>query len=109
MSFRLVINDQMNKDMMSKVKHEEVKKAIFTMNKYKAHGPDGFLPTFFQEIQDIVMYDVIHIARDFVRMGQLLKKLNQIFIIIVPEMEDPRRMEDFRPYLLTYLSLWWRF
>lgn len=67
------MNNQMNEDMTTKVKEEEVRKPMFRMNQYKAPGPDGFPLAFFQEFWDIVKYDLIHTARDFVRIRNLLK------------------------------------
>ena len=37
-----VLNNQMNEAMIGKVNKEEVRKVVFSMNQYKALGPDGF-------------------------------------------------------------------
>lgn len=38
-----------NDQLMKRVSEEEVKTAVFAMGAYKASGPDGFPPAFFQE------------------------------------------------------------
>ena len=70
-----MIDSQLNEKMTSKVKEYEVRKDIFSNDQFKALGPDGF-PPFFKEFWDIVKYDVIDVACDFVRIGKLLKELN---------------------------------
>lgn len=70
---------------MRKVNEEEAKMVIFSMNRYKALGPNVFPPTFFKELWDIVKYDIIYDAHDFVRIGKLLKELNQTFIVLIPK------------------------
>ena len=93
----------MNEDMIGKVKEEEVKNVMFRMNQYKSLGPNGFPLDFFQELWDIIKYDVIHVVRDFVKRRKLLKELNQTFIVIIPRNDNHRCMEEFRPSSLCNL------
>lgn len=43
-----VLYDANNELLISRVSEEEVKEAVFVMASFKAPGPDGFPPTFFQ-------------------------------------------------------------
>lgn len=37
------------------------------------------------------------VVTDLFRTGKLLKKLNNTFIVLVPKVQDPIHMTDFRP------------
>lgn len=45
-------------------------------------------------------YDLIQATRDFIRMGNLLKKLNNTLIVLVPKVPDPKLITDFCPISL---------
>lgn len=91
------ITNQDNALLLLQVIGEDVKAALFVMGAYKVLGPDGFSPVFFQEFLNIVRYDVTCIARDFIRTDNLLKTLNDTYIVLVPKTQDPRGTIDFRP------------
>ena len=57
-------------------------------------------PTSFQLSWELLKGDLPKAAKDFVRMGKLLKELNMTFNVLVLKMEDPRRLEYFRPISL---------
>ncbi|XP_059070738.1 uncharacterized protein LOC131860358 [Cryptomeria japonica] len=95
-----ILNDADNELVMCQVTEEEVKEVVFAMAAYKASGPDGFPPTFFQVFWEIVKYDLIKATRDFIQMGNLLKKLNNTFIVSVPKVPYPKLIIDFRPISL---------
>ena len=90
----------MNEAMIGKVKEEEVRKVVFSMNQYKAPSPNGFPLDLFQEFQDIVNYTMFHLVNDFGKTSKLLKELNQTFIVLIAKMEGPRYLKDFRPISL---------
>ena len=39
-------------------------------------------------------------VNDYIITSNLLKELNQTFILLIPKKEDPRHLEDFRPISL---------
>lgn len=85
-------NDRLTKWVFDK----EVKATVFSMGAYKALGPDGFPPVFFQEYWDIVGLDISCAARDFFKIGWLLKHHNKTYIVLVPKNDNPTSMLDFR-------------
>ncbi|XP_059073198.1 uncharacterized protein LOC131874013 [Cryptomeria japonica] len=95
-----VLNEADNELLISRVSKEEVKDAVFAMATFKALGPDGFPPAFFQVFWETVKYDLTKATRDFIRTGNLLKKLNNTFIVLVPKVLDPKLMSDYRPISL---------
>lgn len=95
-----VVDDHMKNSLIVKVTKEEVRKYVHSMNQFKALGPDGFPLHFFRIFLDIVKYDISHVAWDFVRMGTLLKELNQIFIVLLPKTDGLRCLKEFKPISL---------
>ncbi|GAU46944.1 hypothetical protein TSUD_180480 [Trifolium subterraneum] len=64
---------------------------------YKSLGPDGvnfdFIKDFWPELQD----DIMRFVTDFHRNGKLTKGLNSTFIALIPKVDSPQRLNDFRP------------
>ena len=81
----------------SMITHEEIKKAMFSMNDSKAPGPDGFSSLFFKEASSIVGCDVIEAVVSFFNSGCLLREINCTIIALVPKVPNPGSMHDYRP------------
>lgn len=79
------LNAANNAVIMTPVRDDEVQMVVFSMGAYKAPGPDGFPPDFFQEFWDIFGTDVTLATKDFFRVGKLLKKLNFTYIALIPK------------------------
>ena len=94
------INDEDNDVILDQITEEEVKKAVFSMKAYKAPGPDGFPPAFFQHFWEVIKNEVIWATRDFFRTGKILRRINKTFIALVPKNPDPLNLNDFRPISL---------
>lgn len=82
------------------ISKEEVKSVVFSMGPFKAPGPNGFPPTFFQDFWDVDGLDVVLATRDFFRSGRLLNKLNHTFISHVPKTQEASTLKDFSPISL---------
>nr|GEZ27156.1 RNA-directed DNA polymerase, eukaryota, reverse transcriptase zinc-binding domain protein [Tanacetum cinerariifolium] len=76
---------------------QEVKSAIFSMGNDKSPGPDGFTATFFKDTWDIIGVDVIKAVKEFFTNGRLLKELNHTIIALIPKVNTPARVTDYRP------------
>ena len=76
---------------------EEIKGSIFRMKADKSPGPDGFNAGFFQKLWHIVGNDVIYAVTSFFESGKLLKEFNHTSLTLVPKVQNPTRMTDFRP------------
>lgn len=79
---------------------EEVLKAIRGMGKYKAPGPDGFQPVFYQHCWDIVGDLVVRFVLDFFRTGELPPNTNDVLIVLLEKVTKPERITQFRPISL---------
>jgi len=76
---------------------EEVKQAVWDCDSYKSPGPGGinlgFIKDFWSEFQD----DFMRFISKFHRNGKLSKGINNTFIALIPKVENPQRLNDFRP------------
>ncbi|KAL2904668.1 LINE-1 reverse transcriptase-like protein [Bienertia sinuspersici] len=75
----------------------EVKDAIFSMDGSKAPGPDGFNAQFYKENWDIIGEMVIKSVMEFFQKGKLLKEINSTFISLIPKIDRPQNVSEFRP------------
>ncbi|GJR14147.1 RNA-directed DNA polymerase, eukaryota, reverse transcriptase zinc-binding domain protein [Tanacetum coccineum] len=84
-------------DMVQSVSKEEVKEAIFDIDENKAPGPDGFSSKFFKKAWSIVGDEVCLAVQEFFISGKLLGEVNATSISLVPKLETPSKVFDFRP------------
>ncbi|KAB1213574.1 hypothetical protein CJ030_MR5G010505 [Morella rubra] len=78
----------------------EIKDAVFQLGVLKAPGPDGYSVIFFQHYWGTVGVAVTKTVKHFFRTSFLLKQINHSFIALVPKVEHPIRVEQFRPISL---------
>jgi len=80
---------------------EEVKNAVWDCDNYKCPGPDGITFGFIKDFWDILRDDVMHFLGEFHMNGRLTKGINSTFIALIPKVESPQRLNDFRPISLV--------
>ena len=79
------------------ITHEEIKKAMFSIDDSKAPGPDGFSSLFFKVAWSIIGSDVSEAVVSFFNSGSLLREINCTIIALVPKVPNPESMHDYRP------------
>lgn len=93
--------NQQNIDLIQKdVSDEEIKKAIFNREAYKAQGSDGLQPIFFQIQWEIVGQLVCEIIKRLFQDSKQVESINQTFLVLIPKMKKPENMKHFRPISL---------
>ncbi|GJT28157.1 putative RNA-directed DNA polymerase, eukaryota, reverse transcriptase zinc-binding domain protein [Tanacetum coccineum] len=95
--FDKVLSSNMADDMILNVSDKEIKDALFSMGNDKSPGPDGFTAAFFKEAWEIVGHDVINAVKEFFTNGKLLKELNHTYIALIPKVQIPMKVTDYRP------------
>jgi len=79
----------------------EVKAAIWDCESFKSPGPDGVNFGFIKDFWEQLKGDVMHFISDFHRNGKLARGINTTFIALIPKVDSPQRLNDFRPISLV--------
>ena len=76
-------------------------KAVWNCDSFKSPGPDGinfgFIKDFWPELKDNIM----RFITEYYRNGKLSKGINSTFIALIPKVDSPRYLNDFRPISLV--------
>jgi len=75
----------------------EVKAAVWDCDGFKSPGPDGVNLGFSKEFWEDIKGDVMRFISDFHRNGKLTRGINSTFIALIPKVDSPQRLNDFRP------------
>jgi len=103
--FQTVITfSQLQKDEVQHIRRlvedDEVKSAIFSMSPWKAPGPDGFPVGYYQKFWGIVGRSVCDFVKSVWSNPQLLKDVNCTDICLIPKVDQPEHILQFRPISL---------
>ena len=79
---------------------EEVECAIKDMASLKVPGPDGMPPLFYQTYWTDIGMDVSQAVLSCLNSRSILKAINHTFITLIPKVQNPERVSDFRPIIL---------
>ncbi|CAA7051323.1 unnamed protein product [Microthlaspi erraticum] len=78
----------------------DVEQSVRSMGRFKAPGPDGFQPIFYQENWEVVKESVTRFVLDFFRSGNLPVGINDAIVVLIPKVLKPERITQFRPISL---------
>ena len=78
----------------------EVEKAVGSMGAYKAPGPDGYQPIFYQKCWDVVGDSVVKFVLEFFETGFIPPELNDALVVLIPKVGKPDKITQFRPISL---------
>jgi hypothetical protein len=98
------ISGQENEILIAVFTEEEVKEAVFQMEKNKSPGPDGFPAEFYQICWDVLKDDLMAMFECFHRGELPLFHLNYGTIILLPKKENAIQIEQYRPICLLNVS-----
>ncbi|XP_048605708.1 uncharacterized protein LOC106424118 [Brassica napus] len=98
------ITGAMNDNLIAPVTEWEVKLALFAMHPEKAPGPDGMTALFYQKFWDIVKEDLTLMVNQFLFEGTMASGLNDTNICLIPKIQKPNAMAQFRPISLCNVS-----
>jgi hypothetical protein len=79
----------------------EVMAAVWDCDSFKSPGPDGVNLGFFKDFWVELKGDVMRFLSEFHRNGKLTKGINSTFIALIPKVDSPQRLNDFRPISLV--------
>uniref|UniRef100_A0A803Q0L5 Reverse transcriptase domain-containing protein n=1 Tax=Cannabis sativa TaxID=3483 RepID=A0A803Q0L5_CANSA len=90
----------MNEDLLRPFVEEEVIQAVKFMNPVKAPGVDGSPALFYQKISGKLQAEVVAVCLKVLNEDADLDCLNETIIALIPKVEKPVRVEEFRPISL---------
>ncbi|XP_075652482.1 uncharacterized protein LOC142622815 [Castanea sativa] len=87
----------------SMITPEEIKEALWSMQPYKALGPNGLHVGFFQRFWLLVGDSVRKEVKNVFRTRKVPDYLNKTHIVLIPKIQGPESIRNYRP-----ISLWRR-
>ncbi|KAK5802316.1 hypothetical protein PVK06_029904 [Gossypium arboreum] len=100
LKFKLISEESARK-LEAHFSMEEIKEAVWSCDKSKVLEPDGFKLCFYRKCWEIVKHDLLGLMSDFFTFGKLEKSINSSFIILIPKVENPTKISEFRPICLV--------
>lgn len=76
---------------------DEIKEAAYQLGPNKAPGPDGLNGIFFQHHWRDIGEDIYREIQHFFETGSLNPAFNQTQITLIPKIQNPEKIEQFRP------------
>ncbi|GKV25593.1 hypothetical protein SLEP1_g35004 [Rubroshorea leprosula] len=89
-----------NDFLIATFSEEDIKNAVWDCDSSKSPGPDGFNFKFIKAMWEEIKQDVIGFVQEFHEHGKLVRGSNSSFIALIPKVENPYRIEDYRPISL---------
>lgn len=75
---------------------EEIKNALYSMEKNKAAGPDKIPIEFYQECWNVIKKDILQLFDDFYHMKVDISRLNYGIITLLPKIKDANKIQQFK-------------
>lgn len=92
-----IVTAEMNQTLNAEITTEEVHNAVFQMGPLKAPGSDGLNGQYYQHHWEDIKQGVFDEVQSFFRSGHLNPELNRTHITLVPKVQNPERLDHFRP------------
>lgn len=94
------VSPEMNENLCRDITDEEIGDALFQIGPLKASGVDGFSAWFYQRNWDILKAEVTNAVKLFFVTGVIPEGVNDTAIVLVPKVDQPETLKDFRPISL---------
>ncbi|XP_028089245.1 uncharacterized protein LOC114289680 [Camellia sinensis] len=75
----------------------EIRSVLRTFKPWKAPGPDGLHPAFFQRCWNLINTSVFLCVRDAFVTGKIQPEINQTLLCLIPKSDHPETITQFRP------------
>ena len=93
--------DEMNQNLIQTFTRSEVEAALKQMRPTKAPSPNGMSAIFFQKYWDAVGNDITCMVLNVLNRNMSMSNINRTNITLVPKINNPSKMTDFRPISLS--------
>ncbi|KAL0293975.1 UNVERIFIED_CONTAM: hypothetical protein Scaly_3131700 [Sesamum calycinum] len=92
-----IISEAETEQIISPIQRQEIKDALFDIAEDSAPGPDGFSSGFFKASWSVIGEEVCKAVLEFFDNNRLLKQLNTTLLVLIPKVNMPTKVADFRP------------
>ncbi|GKV45492.1 hypothetical protein SLEP1_g52564 [Rubroshorea leprosula] len=92
--------DKDNDFLMAKFTEEEIQNVVWDCDSTKSPGLDGFNFRFIKTMWEEIKQGVIGFVLEFHEHGKIVRGSNSSFITLIPKVENPQRIEEYRPISL---------
>jgi len=79
----------------------EVKNAVWDCDSFKSPSPDGVNLGFIKDFWEDIEGDIMRFISKFHRNGKLSRGINSTSIALIPKVDSPQKLNDFRPIKLV--------
>ncbi|KAL0293833.1 UNVERIFIED_CONTAM: Retrovirus-related Pol polyprotein from type-2 retrotransposable element R2DM [Sesamum radiatum] len=83
--------------LLQPISHAEIRAAFFEISNDSAPGPDGYTSAFFKAAWPEIGAGLCAAVTEFFESGMLLKQINATMLVMIPKVQLPVRVSDFRP------------
>lgn len=94
------ITSQDNISLSKPILEDEVVAVVKQLDPIKSPGPNGFTGSFYQKFWTTISGDILGTVQSFFHSGRMLRKFNHTHIGLIPKVDNPRRMTQWRPISL---------
>jgi len=95
------INREDNDMLANKITKEEIKTVVWDCESNKSPGPDGFNFNFIKKFWGLIKEDTVRAVTCFHSDGSWLKGTNASFISLIPKVDNPQSIDEYRPISLV--------
>ena len=95
------VSQEMNDKLLQPFHASEVQIALKQMEANTAPGPNGLPPIFYKQFWAKIGDEVSTVVLAVLNSGIIPPNLNHTFITLIPKIQSPRRVTDFRPISLS--------
>jgi hypothetical protein len=103
-NFSIIDQNHINQ-LEAPILDDEIKAAIFGMKPYKAPGPDGYQPIFYQSQWHVIGQSVCRYVRDIFTSNKDMSRINHSYLVLIPKVQMPEYLHQFRPIGLCNVIL----
>jgi len=94
------VTADMNDELLKPFVEDEVKQALKQMDANTAPGLDGLSPLFYKQFWGKIGKEISEAVLAILNSGTIPTNLNHTFISLIPKIQIPRKVSDFRPISL---------
>ncbi|GKU90763.1 hypothetical protein SLEP1_g4714 [Rubroshorea leprosula] len=94
------ISEAQNCFLTAPFTEEEIRAVVWDCDSSKAPGPDGLNFRFVKLFWGTIKKEIMEFIQEFHDTGRLVKGANESFVVLIPKVNDPEKIEEYRPISL---------